>query len=562
MIINQIRNATLVIEYAGKKILVDPMLSDKGTLPAFIPSKTWSFRKNPLNDLPISKEEIIKDVDFVFLSHLHYDHWDKEAENILPKNIKIFVQDQADQLTIEKLGFNNVEVLTESSSFGDIQLCRTKAQHGKGYILKIAGLVCGLVLKHPAEETLYIAADTVWYEGVQEAIDQHKPKVVVLNGGDNQFAFGGQVIMNKEDIFKVHQAIPQATLIISHMEGVNHFRLTKKDLKEFLKEKGIIDKVKVPEDGESYSFFNVNIKNQDKMKILVFGATGSQQFNVIGEANKKGAEVIAATSSEKSFDKLKAAGATPVLGDLSDVARMNEITKGIDAIAFMIPVSLPNPFDGLVYAKNVIDAAKANDVKKIVWNTSGWLPDQKIGVPTDDVKLDIKEYLVNSGLEYVIIEPTIYMENIMGGFCAPFIINEKKLAYPTPEAMPIGWIASKDVSAFVVEAIFNADLKGDTFQISGLENLKGNDLADRFSKGFGENIVYYAQPPQEFKDILAPYVGEAGASAVASYYESLKTVTEYPAKFNPDMNKILEKLPVKMTSLEEWARDNKGYFTK
>lgn len=298
------------------------------------------------------------------------------------------------------------------------------------------------------------------------------------------------------------------------------------------------------------------------MKILVFGATGSQQFNVIEEGKKKGAEVIAATSSEKSFDKLKNAGATPILGDLSDLARMHEITKDIDAIAFMIPVSLPNPFDGLVYAKNVIDAAKANDVKKIVWNTSGWLPDQKIGVPTDDVKLDIKEYLVNSGLEYVIIEPTIYMENMMGGFCAPFIINEKKVAYPTPEAMPIGWIASKDVSAFVVEAIYNSNLKNDSFQISGLENLKGNDLANRFSKGFGEDVVYYAQPPQEFKDILAPYVGEAGASAVASYYESLKTIKEFPSKFNPNMASILEKLPVEMTSLEEWTRENKGYFTK
>lgn len=254
MKINQIRNATLVIEYAGKKILVDPMLAKKGTLPAFIPSKTWSFKKNPLNDLPISKEEIIKDIDFVFLSHLHYDHWDKEAENSLPKEIKIFVQDLADQLKIEKLGFNNVEVLTEKSSFGDIQLSRTKAQHGRGYILKLAGFVCGLVLKHPTEKTLYIAADTVWYNGVQEAIDLHKPEIIVLNGGDNQFAFGGQVIMNEEDILKVHLAIPHATLIISHMEGVNHFRLTRKKLKKFLIKKEIINIVKVPEDGESYSF--------------------------------------------------------------------------------------------------------------------------------------------------------------------------------------------------------------------------------------------------------------------------------------------------------------------
>ena len=254
MKIQQIRNATLVVEYAGKKILIDPMLSDKGTLPAFIPAKNWTFTKNPLNELPFPKEDVIKDVDFVFVSHLHYDHWDKEAVRILPKGIKIFVQDLADKSKIEKSGFTNVEILTENSSFEDIKLSRTKAQHGKGYILKIAGLVCGLVLKHPTEKTLYIAADTVWYEGVQEALDKHQPEIIILNGGDNQFAFGGQVIMNKKDIHIVHQVIPSASIVVSHMEGVNHNTLTRKELKEFLSEKDIKSKIAVPEDGETLYF--------------------------------------------------------------------------------------------------------------------------------------------------------------------------------------------------------------------------------------------------------------------------------------------------------------------
>lgn len=296
------------------------------------------------------------------------------------------------------------------------------------------------------------------------------------------------------------------------------------------------------------------------MKILVFGATGSQQFNVIGEANKKGAEVIAATSSEKSFEKLRLAGATPVLANLNDANKMLEVTKAIDAIAFMIPVSLPNPFDGLDYTKNVIDAAKANGVKKIVWNVSGFLVPYKIGIPGEDVKLDIRDYLINSGLDYVIIQPSIYMENMMGPFCAPFIKNERKLAYPTPEIMPIGWIASRDVSAFVVEAIYNENLKADSFQISGLENLKGNDLAEQFSKGIGEKIIYYTQPAKEFGDILKPWVGEEGAAGVASYYESLQNSTEFPPKFNPNMSEVLEKLPVQMTSLAQWANGNKEYF--
>lgn len=139
------------------------------------------------------------------------------------------------------------------------------------------------------------------------------------------------------------------------------------------------------------------------------------------------------------------------------------------------------------YAKNVIDAAKANGVKKIVWNTSGWLEAQKVGSPVDDVKLDVQDCLENSGVSYVIIEPTIYMEKMMGAFCAPFITNEKKLAYPTLEAMPIGWIASRDVSAFVVEAIYNSELKARAFKISGLENLM--ILQQNFQKGYKEKSL-------------------------------------------------------------------------
>ncbi len=251
MEIHQIRNATFVLEYAGKKILVDPMFSKKGELAtAPLPAKDWNMKRNPLYELPISVEEIIKDIDFVFLTHLHFDHWDKAAENALPKGIKVFVQDNADKLKIEKSGFTNVEILTENSSFGEIKLSRTKAQHGKGFILKIAGHVCGMVLQHTTEKTLYIVADTVWYEEVEKAINKYNPEVIVVNGGDNRFIIGNQLIMNKEDIYSVHKASPNASIVVSHMEGVNHNTLTRKELRTFLTEKGITDKVMVPEDGE------------------------------------------------------------------------------------------------------------------------------------------------------------------------------------------------------------------------------------------------------------------------------------------------------------------------
>jgi|GEM_PF-770585 len=296
------------------------------------------------------------------------------------------------------------------------------------------------------------------------------------------------------------------------------------------------------------------------MKVLVFGATGSQQFHVIGEAKNKGAEVFAVTSSEKNFPRLTEAGANPIKADLADADRLKEITKGIDAISFLIPFSLPNPMDGLQYAKNVIDAAKENGVKMVVWNTSGYLLPSKVEIPGEDLKLDVKAYFQQSGVPYVIIEPPIYAENLLAPYTTEYVKNEQKVAYPTPEQMPIGWIASRDVGAIVAEALYRPELSGCSFQISGLENLKGNDLAEKFSIGLGKDISYYAMPPQEFGDILRNFLDKEAVNGIQQYYQSLADANEYPPKFVPNMKEVLEKLPVKMTSMEEWVKMHKEVF--
>jgi L-ascorbate metabolism protein UlaG (beta-lactamase superfamily) len=252
MNIKQIRNATLIVEYAGKKFLIDPMLAEKGTYPPF-PNSPRQDQNNPLVSLPTSIENIIQNIDAVIVTHLHLDHFDEAAQKILPKEIKMFVQNEEDATEVRNVGFQNVEVLQEDTVFEGIQLIKTKGEHGRGEILKLAGLVCGVVFRHPSEKTLYVAGDTVWYDAVQEVISTNKPEIIVVNGGDNQFFEGGSLIMGKEDIYEVYKAAPNAKIIVSHMEAVNHWNLSKKELKSFIDEKEISSTVLVPEDGESYS---------------------------------------------------------------------------------------------------------------------------------------------------------------------------------------------------------------------------------------------------------------------------------------------------------------------
>ncbi|RAS91016.1 hypothetical protein A3863_07240 (plasmid) [Priestia endophytica] len=253
MNIKHIRNATIIVEYANKKFLIDPMLGEKGAYPPF-PNSPRQDQNNPLVSLPTSVEDIISGIDAVIVTHLHLDHFDEAAQRILPKDIKMFVQNEEDAKEVQNAGFQNVEVLTKDTVFEGIQLIKTRGEHGRGEILKLAGLVCGVVFKHQSEKTLYVAGDTVWYDAVQEEIDTHNPDIIVVNGGDNQFFEGGSLVMGKEDIYEVYKTAPNAHIIVVHMEAVNHWGLSREDLKTFINEKEMTSRVEVPNDGESYTF--------------------------------------------------------------------------------------------------------------------------------------------------------------------------------------------------------------------------------------------------------------------------------------------------------------------
>lgn len=252
MNITQIRNATLLIEYGNKTFLVDPCLGDKGSYPPF-PYSNRQDQRNPLVDLPYSIEQLIH-VDAVLVTHLHIDHWDEKAEKNIDKAMKIFVQNKADAKIITKSGFSNVEILTESTLFEGVKLTKTKGRHGHGIMPIFMGKTCGVVFQHPNEKSLYVAGDTIWYSEVTKVLKQYQPEIIIVNAGANQLNQGGSLIMDENDVYQVWRSSPQSTIIASHMEAVNHWGLSRQELKAFILSKNEPISILVPDDGDSYSF--------------------------------------------------------------------------------------------------------------------------------------------------------------------------------------------------------------------------------------------------------------------------------------------------------------------
>ena len=294
-----------------------------------------------------------------------------------------------------------------------------------------------------------------------------------------------------------------------------------------------------------------------KLKVLVYGATGSQSSPVVHHLLARGHQPYVFTRHPEKAADLQAAGATIVAGNMTDAASVHAANQGMDAVALLIPFSASDP---LASARNAVEAAQAAGVKLLVWNVSGYIPSAPTGNPSYDVRLELQQYLQTSGLPHITLIPTVYAENLFGPWTATGLAAHNELAYPVPATQPINWLASDDLGALTVAALERPELAGRTFVIGGPESLTGPELAAAVAAGLGRDVTYRPMPPAEFRDILSKLVGPEIAAAVARGYELLWAGQDHHSLFQADMVPVLQALPVRLTTVREWAAQHAAVF--
>jgi len=244
-----IRNATMKIEYAGKTILTDPMLADKYAYDPFI-----GRSPNPLEDLPVSIVEILADVELCIVSHLHIDHFDPKAHEVLPKDLLIFCQ-PGDKPMIESVEFANVSVLEDSTNWEGIEIIRTPGHHGVGVWIETMGKVSGFIFKADNEPTVYWAGDTVWYDEVQNIISEHKPDIIITHSSGARLGNSEPLIMDDFQTIDVCKFAPNSKVIAIHMESLDHLNVSRDVLRNLANKEGIsTERLLIPNDGEVMGF--------------------------------------------------------------------------------------------------------------------------------------------------------------------------------------------------------------------------------------------------------------------------------------------------------------------
>jgi L-ascorbate metabolism protein UlaG (beta-lactamase superfamily) len=230
-----VRNATVILELDGRRVLVDPALDDAGVRPPV--GNTEPPLRNPLVPLPMPAEEVVRGVDAVLVTHLHRDHLDAAGEHLVPRDVPVFCQ-PADEARLRELGFD-ARAVEDEFDWDGLRVVRTSGRHSLDPSVEPGlGPVSGFVLGD-----LYVVSDSVWCDEVAAVLVRWRPRVAVVNSGAARFVGSGPISMTAADVGEVAGRV-RVTVAV-HLEAINHCPLTRAELR------AAVPAALVPEDGET-----------------------------------------------------------------------------------------------------------------------------------------------------------------------------------------------------------------------------------------------------------------------------------------------------------------------
>lgn len=252
--ITQIRNATIIVEFDDICLLVDPMLANKGALPAL---KLLDGRRerNPLVELPEITDAMLSKVTHCLITHCqkgHFDHLDNAGKKWLRERQIPVICTPHDAQFLQKRGLN-VQALDQHHSQGipffNGRIQSLACRHGEGVVGLLMEHGVGYFIQIPNQASLYLSGDTILTKEVCDFVVKNQPDVSVIPAGGARFDLGGEIIMGMEEVI-IFTRLSQGIVIANHLEALSHCPVKRCDLHVHFLEEGIRSRLRIPLDGE------------------------------------------------------------------------------------------------------------------------------------------------------------------------------------------------------------------------------------------------------------------------------------------------------------------------
>jgi uncharacterized protein YbjT (DUF2867 family) len=227
--------------------------------------------------------------------------------------------------------------------------------------------------------------------------------------------------------------------------------------------------------------------------ILVTGASGNAGGTVLGEVLKTGKPVKAIYRSPD--DAAKSPGNTQaVIADFADRPSLGRALKDVEIVYLVC-----SPVRELVELEgNMLDACREAGVRHVVLNSALGAEDYPKSFPSWHHKVEDK--LKTSGLEYTILRPNSFMQNILI-YYAPSIRAEGAF-YGAMGDAPTSFIDVRDIAVVAAQALTSSKYTGRTYELNGSEALTYAEVAEKISRASGREVRYVDIPVERQRQAM------------------------------------------------------------
>lgn len=297
----------------------------------------------------------------------------------------------------------------------------------------------------------------------------------------------------------------------------------------------------------------------NQQTVTVFGASGRQGLAQVRQLLVQGFNVRAVSRNPAQFNTQQNERLTGVSADYNDLKSLTQACDAADGVFFTHPM-FEDAINVNEHIRRVGQAAKDGGVKHLVYNTSSWVPDKPCGQIAYDTNLERENIFAACGVPLTCIRPVLFMDNLLTDWVKPGLVEHGLYQYPHSPEMAAHWISLDDVAKFMIAAVTRDDLAGQRIVVGGPEALKPAQVASALAGALNKPITFDYITPRQFGERLYSLFGDVSpldedtyADAMDGFYTWINDNDGYT--FKAEMESVLKKIPIELTSLEDWAKE-------
>jgi len=280
--------------------------------------------------------------------------------------------------------------------------------------------------------------------------------------------------------------------------------------------------------------------------ILLAGGTGTVGREIVRGLVARGLAPRVLSREPDNARRLFGASVDVVPGDLMHPASLTDVLRGVE-VAYV--ATTPGPALALQEG-NFVEAARTAKVRRVV-KLSGYGIDQA----TDTIHrchATSERRLKSSGLGYVILEPVMFMTNLLWDAAS---IKKGTIASTFGDGR-MSFIDPRDVADVALLALTTHDQEDAVWGFGGPEPLSYDDVAATFSRVLGRHVEHVRLDEAAFRK-AASGLPEVVIEAIAS-----SAAMAQRGKYEVSDQLIQEKLGRRARSLESFIAAHRAAFTE